>query len=119
MAKVDDEAHATSTMRCGDGTRPQTHIAPGAVLGITLGFGEPLGELPPGGDLELGVHVAEVVLDGLDADDQLTGGLSVTEPGGDQPGNRKLLRDEPGGVAPLSPTGPQAAGGQFPLAARK
>jgi hypothetical protein len=53
------------------------------------------GQLPPRGDVELDVAVAEVVLDGLDGHVQLSGHLAVGQAGGHQPGDGHLGAAEP------------------------
>jgi hypothetical protein len=92
-------------------------IASGTDLGISLVLREPVSKLDPGGHLELGVHVAEVVLDGLDADDELAGDLPVGKPAGNQPGDGEFLRGEPSGITLPTPRGGEPTGGQLPLAA--
>src|SRR3979411_1991060 len=57
-----------------------------------------------GPDPQLAVHVAEVILDRVHADHELGGDLPVGLAGGDQAGDRALLRGEPVGF-PLAPLG--------------
>jgi len=59
--------------------------ADGAWRASARALAEPRGQLPASGDPELGEGVARVVLDGLDAHDQLTGDLPVRPSGRGQP----------------------------------
>lgn len=73
-------------------------------------------EVFAGSDAELIEDVAEVELDGLDADVQLGGGLPVGAAGGDQPGHRLLGRGEAGQRGRgLGPRG-YPSGGELPVA---
>ena len=62
--------------------------------------GEPLGELPARGDAELPEHLAQVVVDGVHADEERRADLGVRLPGGREAGDRRLLRREVVGPSP-------------------
>src|SRR3954467_8512561 len=75
------------------------------------------GELLPGGDAELAVHVAQVVLDRLRAEKQRRRSLACGAPFGEEDGDLELLRREVVEGARIAATGGLAGGCQ--LGARK
>ena len=82
------------------GNRTATLPGSGNPMPLIVELGQPVGQLPARGHAELAERVAQVVLDGLDADHQLVGDLAVAaalrRPAGRRPAPARSGRPGPG-----------------------